>query len=263
MLEAVCQTVHRIECSEVWGGNHGDALDAETGAVRASLFSRACDGGKGGDIYYFSVCSSGELTRVAIVDVMGHGAAVSDTSQWLYESLVRHMNSPDNAAVLTDLNRASVGRGYKAMSTAAIAAFYRSNRSLCFSYAGHHELLLKRKGTADWVPIRGGETEVFGDIPLGVNAHATFGQNSIVLSSGDRVLLYTDGIIEAPDIDDEPFGLQRLVETLKATSSDQLEHIRTGVLDALLDHTGDSLVHDDVTFMVLELTGDKERASAN
>ena len=61
MLEAACQTVHPIECSEIWGGNHGDALDAETGVVRASLFSRACDGGKGGDIYYFSVCSSGEL----------------------------------------------------------------------------------------------------------------------------------------------------------------------------------------------------------
>ena len=263
MLQSVCQTVHRVECSEVWGGNRGDALDAETGAVRASLFSRACDGCKGGDIYYFSVCSTGELTRVAIVDVLGHGAAVSDTSQWLYDSLVRHMNSGDNAVVLADLNKASVDRGYKAMSTAAVAAFYRSDRNLCFSYAGHHELLLKRKGTADWVPIRGREPEAFGDIPLGVDARARFAQNTIALSSGDRVLLYTDGIIEAPNIDDEPFGLQRLVETLKATPSDQLEHVRASVLDALLEHTDDSLEHDDVTFMVLEVTGETERDLAN
>jgi sigma-B regulation protein RsbU (phosphoserine phosphatase) len=242
----------------VWGGNRGDALDAETGAVRASLFSRACDGRQGGDIYYFSVCSTGELTRVAIVDVMGHGVAVSDTSQWLYESLVRHMNSPDNAAVLTDLNRASVDKGYEAMSTAAVAAFYRSDRSLCFSYAGHHELLLKRRAATDWVPISGGELEAFGGIPLGVDARATFAQHNIALSAGDRLLLYTDGITEAPNADDEQFGLERLVETLKATSGRQLEHIRTNVLDALRKHTANSLAHDDVTFIVLEVVGDTE-----
>ena len=263
MLQSICHTIHHIECAEVWGGNRGNALDVDTDAVRASLFSRACDGSKGGDIYYFSVCSTGELTRVAIVDVMGHGAAVSDTSQWLYESLVRHMNSSDNAAVLADLNRASVDRGYKAMSTAAVAAFYRSDRSLCFSYAGHHELLLKRKGTAGWAPIRRREPEAFGDIPLGVDARAWFTQNNITLSSGDRVLLYTDGIIEAPNFNDEHFGLQRLVQTLNATSSDELEHVRASVLDALLEHTAHSLVHDDVTLMVLEVTGETKHDPAN
>ncbi len=51
-------TAHRIGCAEVWGGIQGDELDVETGSVRGSLFSRACDGGKGGDIYYLSVCPS-------------------------------------------------------------------------------------------------------------------------------------------------------------------------------------------------------------
>ena len=110
------------------------------------------------------------------------------------------------------------------------------------------------------MPIRGREAKAFGDIPLGVDARALFTQNNIALSSGDRVLLYTDGIVEAPNNNDEPFGLQRLVQTLQATSSDQLEYVRASVLDALLEHTADSLMHDDVTFMVLEVTGETNRA---
>lgn len=255
MFETVNHTSHRIGCSEVWGGTRGDALDVETTAIRASLFSRACDGRNGGDIYYFSVCRTGELTRVAIVDVLGHGMAVAATSRWLYEALVEHMNSADNTAVLTDLNHASVNRGYSAMSTAAVVAFYRSDRRLCFSYAGHHELLLQRHGTTDWAPIKGRAAEAFSDIPLGVDVHARFGDNSRTLAVGDRLLLYTDGVIEAPNIEDEPYGLTRLVDTLHGTSGSDIEHIRSRVLESLLLHAGDSLAHDDVTFMVLEVTG--------
>ena len=32
MLDTVCHPIHHIECAEVWGGNRGNALDAETGA---------------------------------------------------------------------------------------------------------------------------------------------------------------------------------------------------------------------------------------
>ena len=46
--------VRRIKCAEIWGGIHGDELPVETSGVRACLFSRVCEGGKGGDIYYFS-----------------------------------------------------------------------------------------------------------------------------------------------------------------------------------------------------------------
>lgn len=43
--------------------------------------------------------------------------------------------------------------------------------------------------------------------------------------------------------------------------ADDLKHVRASVLDALLEHT--SLVHDDVTFMVVEVTGETKRGPAN
>ena len=79
--------VHRIRCAEVWGGIRNAELEAVTSGVRASLFSSSCEGGEGGDVYYFSVCGADSLTRVALADVTGHGQTVSQVGRWLYDAL--------------------------------------------------------------------------------------------------------------------------------------------------------------------------------
>ena len=246
--------VHSIKCSEIWGGHRGDQLDVQTSGVRASLFSRECDGGTGGDLYYFSVCDNDLLTRIAIADVMGHGSVVSDTGEWLYHTLKRHMNSLEGNAVLADLNAASVEKGHQAMTTMTVAAFYRLNRTLYFSYTGHPEVLLARSGSPEWHALRGQDSERLTDIPLGVDAEARYVQNCVRLSAGDRLCLYTDGVLEAPDAEGEEFGRQRLIETLQSTSSrEDLGHGRDRVVDALLANTGHTLAHDDVTFMAVDI----------
>ena len=68
--------MHRLQCAEIWGGIRNQDTDVCSAGITASLFSGACDGGKGGDIYYLSVCNSDMLTRIAIADVIGHGRAV-------------------------------------------------------------------------------------------------------------------------------------------------------------------------------------------
>jgi serine phosphatase RsbU (regulator of sigma subunit) len=45
----------------------------------------------GGDIYYFGVCKGDTISRLAIADVTGHGEAVSEISQYVYDSLKAHM----------------------------------------------------------------------------------------------------------------------------------------------------------------------------
>jgi sigma-B regulation protein RsbU (phosphoserine phosphatase) len=244
---------HKIECSEIWGGNRGDQLDVETSGVRASLFSRACDGGKGGDIYYFSLCDSDLVTRIAIADVMGHGSVVSDTSQGLYDTFKRHMNSADSSVVLAELNAAAVERGHESMTTMAVVSFHRIDGTLCFSYAGHHELLLARKGSSGWSPLQSEDDGRLGGVPLGVDPNAHFAQRCVGLSEGDRLFLYTDGVIEAPSPDGEEFGRERLLEVLTRASGDELGQVRTRVLEALLAHTGHSMTHDDVTLIAAEI----------
>ena len=86
--------MHRIQCTEIWGGIKNQDADVCSRGLTASLYSSACEGGKGGDIYYLSVCGEDKLTRIAIADVVGHGEQVSAVSQWLYDTLQDRMNDP-------------------------------------------------------------------------------------------------------------------------------------------------------------------------
>ncbi len=81
----------RLECKEIWGGVHDRDIEISAGKVIASIYSSACCGGTGGDIYYFGACKGDIITRLAIADVTGHGEAVSEVSRYVYDSLKAHM----------------------------------------------------------------------------------------------------------------------------------------------------------------------------
>jgi sigma-B regulation protein RsbU (phosphoserine phosphatase) len=244
--------MYEIKCGELWGGIHGTDVDAITSGVEANLFSSACDGGKGGDIYYFSVCAGDVLTRIAIADVVGHGKAVSDTSEWLYHSLRERMNIVDGNEVLSDLNSLAVERGYKAMTTAAVAAFHREANDLFFSYAGHHPVLISRTGDHRWTSLELPETDRAANLPLGVGRELPYDQSKISLHSGDLMFLYTDGVIEAPSPAGDLFGEAALLAALES-APDGPKDVKNSVLGALNMHVNGNLVHDDVTFMAVRI----------
>ncbi len=81
----------RLECTGIWGGIRNRDIEITAGKVIGSIYSAACEGGKGGDIYYFGVCKGDIITRLAIADVVSHGEVVSEVSQYVYDSLKAHM----------------------------------------------------------------------------------------------------------------------------------------------------------------------------
>ena len=82
----------RLECKDLWGGIRNRDIEVSAGKVIGSIYSEpCCEGGKGGDIYYFGVCKGDTITRLAIADVTGHGEAVSEISQYVYDALKEHM----------------------------------------------------------------------------------------------------------------------------------------------------------------------------
>lgn len=247
--------VHKLDCAEVWGGiSEGDATIASPG-MYASLFSSSGKGRKGGDIYFLSLCNSAYVTRVAIADVTGHGDAVSDMSTSLYDLLGRHVDNHNGNEVLVDLNREAFRKGVGAVTTAVVVTYYRGDRSFSYAYAGHPPLLLKRRNEADWSRLQiGADRETGGtNIPLAVAEDARYIQDSVILDKGDRVLLYTDGLPDSTSAKGEPFGMARLLDTLKAHGDEDLENLRDAIIRALCTHTGGELVHDDVTLLLLEI----------
>lgn len=247
------QTIRRIACSEIWGGIHNVDTDAQTGSLTASLYASSCDGGKGGDIYYFSVCGADQLTRVAIADVVGHGQTVSQVSQWVYDVMAARMSDPDADALLADLNGRIHAKGFDALTTAAVVGFYKFDSHLYVSYAGHPPLLICRHGRRTWEILGRRSLTSLSNLPLGVSENVEFLQDQVPLESGDRLLAYTDGLTEAPSPAGEQFGQDRLLATLDQMYDADLPALKHRLVQAVQHHVDGPLRHDDVTLIVLEI----------
>ncbi|QDV35648.1 PP2C family protein-serine/threonine phosphatase [Tautonia plasticadhaerens] len=245
--------MHRMQCTEIWGGTRDHDDDLVSGGVTASLYSRAADGGTGGDIYYVTVCHMDLLTRIALADVTGHGRAVEGTSRWMYETLVAWINRPDSNEVLERLNRLACGEDARAMTTAAIVSFYKADSNLYLSYAGHPPILIRRREAGRWEPANLLARPGPRNLPLGVMAEAPYDQQVMPLTSGNRLFLYTDGVLEARDGRGGLFGAERLLAVLDGVGDGGLPDIKAAVLEGLRRHAGDDLSHDDVTFMAVEI----------
>lgn len=246
--------MHEIRCAEVWGGIRDEDVDACSRNLTTSLFSHACDGGKGGDIYYLSVCAADRLTRIALADVAGHGQAVTDVSQWLYDAMNERMNDARGNHVLGDLNQLAVEHGFRAITTAAVVGFYAGENSLLFSYAGHHPALLRRNGARDWCEVTLDRSSgQYANLPLGIVSEAAYDLERRPARSGDRLLLYTDGVLEAPDANGAQFGIERLQRVLDENAHADLPGLKHAVLEAVRGHTNGSLDHDDVTLLAIEI----------
>ncbi len=246
--------MHELKCTEIWGGYTDVDADVQSSSLSASLRSSSCDGGKGGDIYYLSVCGKDMLTRLAIADVVGHGQAVSDVSSFMYGALYRHMNSPDGHRVLEDLNQVASDYGLNAMTTAALLTIYKADHSLRYAYAGHPPFLIRRQADDAWSMIRPQTGQAQGDnTPLAVVRGARYDQHHDEVEPGDQILVYTDGVLEAMDSSDRLFGLDRLIAALNGLGHASLRDVKSAVIDAVQNHAGGNLSHDDVTVIAVQV----------
>jgi sigma-B regulation protein RsbU (phosphoserine phosphatase) len=91
------------------------------------------------------------------------------------------------------------------------------------------------------------------NIPLAVTEDTLFGQLTIPMAPGDRLFVYTDGIIDAPSPEGVCFGLERLKDVLDANIKSPITELKSAVLRALHQYAGRELTHDDVTLIALEI----------
>jgi len=116
---------------------------------------------------------------------------------------------------------------------------------LIYANAGHNPaLVLRAEGKVEEL-IRTG-------IPLGVLPACAFLERELILEPGEEVLLYTDGVTEAPDPKGTEFGLARLRDlalgALPTSAAEQVAKLR----QAVFSFAGDQPQFDDLTLMVIK-----------
>ncbi|MDX9754576.1 MAG: PP2C family protein-serine/threonine phosphatase [bacterium] len=245
--------IRKIQCAEVWGGNKNVDLETLTASLSTSVYSSSCDGGKGGDFYYCSVCGGDQLSRIILGDVVGHGDIVSPISEWVYQEMVKFSNSLEDHSILLQLNEKIIERGLDAMSTAAVVSHYRRDGKFRFAYAGHYPVFVRRSGEATWWQAEMPKRERMENLPLGVRLETHYHQCDLDLCKGDVFFLYTDGIIEARKPDGCFWGVEGLLETLNQVPENDPVQIKNHVLRQLIDLCHGVVKHDDVTMIAAQI----------
>lgn len=90
--------------------------------------------------------------------------------------------------------------------------------------------------------------------PIGLDAEIGdfIARQEVRLNPGNLVVLYTDGITEAFDINHQQYGLERLCEVVQEHRHQSADAIRQIVIDDVRRHIGAQKVFDDITLVVLK-----------
>ncbi len=244
--------MRRLKCSEVWGGIKNQDLDVCSPGLNVSLYSSSCDGGKGGDVYYFSLCSADRVTRIALADVVGHGEQVSRMSQWVYEEMAARLDEPDLPALMAHLNSRVVRTDFRAMTTAVVVSYYRDLKQVYFCYAGHPPMLTRSRD-GEWRELTTPPSESAENLPLGVADGIPYVMSDAPLAESEVLLIYSDGVLEARNRDGVQFGRDRLRATLAQMGMANAMELKRGVIERLRGWIGGALDHDDVTVLAMQL----------
>ncbi len=135
------------------------------------------------------------------------------------------------------------------MLTMCLALIRIKDGTLEYASAGMPPLLLYRKESGKI------EQMVLKAMPLGAFIDFPYVRTDTSVSPGDIVLLASDGLIELFNDEREPFGIDRLVESLKESADEPADEIIWHILENGKAWRGNAPLYDDLTIMAMKIRG--------
>jgi phosphoserine phosphatase RsbU/P len=211
------------------------------GAARMMPAASMC-----GDFYDFIELPDGRIGLV-IADVSGHGVpaaffmAVARTS---LRDVAAHYGDP--GACLAQTNRALCAQNPMDLF---VTVFYcvldPHTGRLRYANGGHNPpYLLRADGNIEALDGQGG-------LVLGVMPEAEFPDHTVELHAGDRLVLYTDGLTEAFNAANEPYGAERLIAELRASGELAAGPLIERICASVKGFCGGAAQSDDITLTVI------------
>jgi len=199
----------------------------------------------GGDYYDF-IRIDPERWGVAIGDVAGKGASAALLVSALRASL--HSLARNELALRSIFRKAhcffqeSFAEGD--FATLFYAEMDPAVGRLIYINAGHPPPLLIRKNGAI-------ESLENGGLPLGLLEADRYAEGVADFDDGEALVLYTDGISEALNAEDEPYGRGRLIAAISSSISESAASISESVMEDVERFSG-SQISDDRTLVILK-----------
>ena len=206
-------------------------------------------GSVAGDFYDFLVVDEKHV-GVLIADATGHGlpaALIASMLQMALAAQFAHASQP--ARVLAGLNQALYGKFTTHFVTAAYIFLDMELGTMKYAGAGHPPLLLWRSSTR-----KTAELEENGMV-LGLFEDATYDEIEVTMEPGDKVVLYTDGILEASNSSQELYGADRFKRFLEINSSRGADEFSEALLNELSLWSGQPRGQgqkDDITLLTVD-----------
>jgi sigma-B regulation protein RsbU (phosphoserine phosphatase) len=202
----------------------------------------------GGDYLDF-IDSISERLVVLVADVSGKGLAAA--------LIMVAFRAYFRATVINELAmRVVMGRVNRLVHDTTdgerfITCFYGlidpENKRLLYISAGHNPpMLLRADGTCELLSQ--------GGLPLGMFETSRYSESVLEFRSGDILVLYTDGVVEARDQRDEEFGLKRLEDVVRASRDGRAHEIVRAITRAVDKHSEEiGGPEDDLTVSVVKV----------
>ena len=214
------------------------------GASFASHYRAATE--IGGDYFDFLTMPSGEI-GIAFGDVSGHGLTSGIVMAMAKSALLVQVGyDPGPRAVMNVLNDIVMKTAPKRMMmTFFFGLLDPVTQTLRFSSAGHLDPYVYRAATKRLEALSS------WGFPLGVRRREPFTEHTVDFDAGDRLILYSDGLIEAIDDDGDPFGFERFEKTILACGHMDAEDIKKSLLNSIRKFTRNRPPEDDQTLVVV------------
>jgi sigma-B regulation protein RsbU (phosphoserine phosphatase) len=203
----------------------------------------------GGDFYDFII--QDENLQFLVADVSGKGVPAA-LFMALSRTIVRACAAPHQsvAKLLSCANNMIVADSRSVTSGMFVTLFFaglnKNDRSLVYANAGHNPPLLFRAAASSI------ETLVVTGAALGMGPDMEYGQRHVAMQTGDILLLYTDGVVEAMNDKEELFGQDRLRSSLASAARQSTQGILDSILRDLRQFTEGEEQSDDITAIVIK-----------
>ncbi len=184
------------------------------------------------------------LTMVA--DVSGKGVSSALLASLLQGAFLLASDDPGQInATLMKVNRYLLERTRGEKYATVFYGATSADGLLRWANAGHcAPLLLHADGRMRSLRTTG--------LPLGMLETAEYSVETVTLEPGDKVVVYSDGLTEAENSEDQFFGIERLRQTLRNHARDSCDAVHAAILEAVEKYTESSVLSDDITLVVFE-----------